>query len=296
MNNTLTIRLKKDNDAGTHSIDAGYEVRVNGEMRKRYLNDRLEVVEVSPKSDKGQKYDITLNSQNLWVKVIQLSGEGIDVAKIKQWAKEHPLLSKDGETSHALYSFAFNDEVVEETYEDDEEITEVRTKFGTLTDEEAQAVSVNFGYAPWGIDEKVLKNTLVGLKGGIITHNPAYRSEFLNSFDRIMDEHKLNFKSGVQCQVINLTADGVYTYNGEVLGSSEEQGILMLKQRKDLYSAISRDLTGKGKFFAPRAKVQEIKEQVKQEKELNELEEDFDNMDIATEGKVDRRRKKAETV
>lgn len=285
MNNTLTIRLKKSADSGTHTIDTGYNVKVGNETKKRYLNDRLEVIETSPKSDKGSKFDITLNATNLWTKIINLNGEGLDLVAIKGWAKDHPLFNKAGETGHALYVYEFSDEIIEEIFEDDEEITEVRTKFGTLEKEQVEAVSVNFGYAPWGVDEKSLKNALVGLKGGIITQNASNRSEFLHSFDSIMDEYKLNFKSAVQCGVINLTNEGVYTFNGEVLGSSQDQSVLMLKQRKDLYSAVSRDLVGKGKFFATKAKMDEVKEEVKQVKAEAKLAEDFEDMNIATKGK-----------
>lgn len=287
MQNKLTIAMRKSVDTGTHVPDAGYEIQTSEGKKKRYLNDRLEVVEVSPQSEKGVKFNLSMNSKNLWRVEIPIPENYPDIEKLKKWAAEHPQLAKNTQAdSGTLYVYEFSDEAITETYDDDDARLEAAAKYKSLTFEEKKTVAVNFGIAPWEIEEKELVNRMVGLSKGLITNTPSFRTEFLNNFDRmITDETKLNFKSGVQSNVIQHTNDGVYTIAGEVIGATEDNAVLTLRQRTDLYSILTRELVAKGRFITTHKKVQETKAAIAQEKKEEEFEVELEEMGVAPKPK-----------
>lgn len=287
MKNRLVIAMRKSVDTGTHVPDAGYEIQTSEGKKKRYLNDRLEVVEVSPQSEKGVKFDLSMNSKNLWRVEIIIPETYSDLDKLKKWAAEHPQLAKTTDANAGtLYVYEFSDEAITETYDDDDARLEAAAKFKSLSLEEKQTVAVNFGISPWELEEKELVNRMVGLSKGLVTNTASFRNEFLNNFDRmITDETRLNFKSGVQSNVIQHTSDGVYTIAGEVIGATEDNAVLTLRQRSDLYSILTRELVAKGRFITTHKKIQETKAAIAQEKKEEELEDELEEMGVSIQPK-----------
>ena len=289
-NNNLTLFLKNPTVNGTIVLDTAYEVTVNGEKKKRVLTEKGTVVEVSPKSEVA-KLEVILSPKNLWSYKINLDLEGKDKEALRKWVKESPYLSKEGSPDNTTFCYRFDDEVIEESSTTDEEKAEVYSKYKLLTEDERIAVSVHFGVPPFDVSEKELMNHLVGLSGGLITSSPELRNEFLNHLDRIFDEVALNFRCAVQEGVVSKSDSGVYTMNGEVLGSSLDASILLVKQREDLFSVIKRELTNKGKFLTTRKKGVENKQEQKKQEQKKAVEDELDGLEVAP-----KRGRKAETA
>lgn len=281
--NYLVITARNVDVRGTLICDSAYDTTVKGEKVKRVLTPKGEVVEVSPKSN-TEKLDIKLNPENLWKHSINLSLEGVDVEGIRKWAKEHPQMDKLGIDGSSPFVYTIDDEIIEEASVSYEEKVEVYSKFNLLDSDQRKSVSVHFGLDPWELSEKELVMRLVGQEG-LVSSDEKLRREFLHNMDRIFDEVSLNMRSAVQCGIITVTKDSVYVFNGEVLGSSVESSVLMLKQREDLYSAIRRELKGKGKFLTTQDKKQEYKEQEIKEKKQEAVEAELDDLEVPVKPK-----------
>jgi len=278
-NNKLSLFLKNPIANGTVYLDAAYEIMVAGEKKKRVLTPKGEVVEVSPKST-IEKKDIVLNSQNLWTYTIDLSLEGVNSDDVRSWVKENPSISKIGSPDNTVFCYRFDDESVEESFTEDEEKADVYSKYSTLDDEQRTAVAIYFGVSPFELSEKELKNHLVGLSNGLITNDKNFRAEFLNRLDRIFDEKSLNIRCAIQNGIINKSDGNIYTMQGEVLGSSLDAAILLVKQRDELYAVIERELTAKGKYLTTTAKKKEVTQEQEKAVKQQKIDEDMDDLGI----------------
>jgi hypothetical protein len=279
-NNRVSLFLKNPIANGTVYIDAAYDVTVSGEKKKRVLTPKGEVVDVSPKST-VEKKDIALNSQNLWTFTIDLSLDGVNADDIRSWVKENPNISKEGSPENTFFVYRFDDESIEESFTEDEEKAEVFSKYGLLDEEQQTAVAIYFGVSPFNLGEKELKNHMVGLSNGLITNDKNHRLEFLNKLDRIFDEVSLNVRCAIQQNIINKSDNNIFTIQGEVLGSSLDAAILVVKQRDEIYAIIERELKAIGKYLTTTVKAKQVKEEhakaVKQEK----IESDLEDLGIA---------------
>jgi len=291
-NNKLSLFLKNPIANGTVYLDAAYEIVVAGEKKKRVLTPKGEVVEVSPKSN-IEKKDIVLNSQNLWTYTIDLSLEGANSDDVRKWVKENPSISKIGSADNTVFCYRFDDESIEESFTEDEEKADVYSKYSTLDEEQTTAVAIYFGVSPFDLSQKELKNLLVGLTNGLITNDKNYRAEFLNRLDKIFDEKSLNIRCAIQNNIINKSDGNIYTLQGDVLGSSLDACILVMKQRDDLYAIIERELKALGKYLTTASKRKEIKQEQEKAVKQQKIEDDMDDLGIEPPKKG---RQKAEAI
>lgn len=280
-NNKLSIFLRNPNGVeGTTILDSGYEfVNEKGEKQKRILTDKKEVKEVDVKSGGASKIDIILNSKNMHMWQMDIT-EHMDVESIKKWASNHSQLGLIDDNKSTTFVYRFDDEVVKNTHDNDEQRVEVYAKYNTLDKDQRNAVAIHFGVSFWDKSESELKNELVSLDGGIISGIKAAREEFLERIDIIMDEVSLNFKCAVLNNIITTTNDNVYMLNGEMLGASQEGAISMLKQRDELYAVIKRELTGKGKYLTTNANKKAMKQDAEKAERQGAFESDLDDLGI----------------
>ena len=263
--NNLRIFLRNaDGVYGTRPIDAAYHFRTeDGKMLKRVLSDTGAVNDIDVEKQ-VKKMPIELNKNNGYSFEVDVNRTGIKAEDIKKWAQGHPDLGLWDDNSGTDYIYSFDDDVVNGDFESDDEKFEVFQKYSVLDADQRNAIAVYFGVEPWDSNEKELRNALVGFDGGIIATDKDARQDFLSNLDVIFDNRSLNFQSAVMCGVVGETNDGVYTLNGEVLGSSRSASIGMLIQRPELFSIIERELKKNGKFIYINAESQAVKkEQVK---------------------------------
>jgi hypothetical protein len=90
----------------------------------------------------------------------------------------------------------------------------------------------------------------------------------------------LNFKSALLANLIIRSVDNVLLYQGQVLGSSEEQAIATILKRDDLYSLICRDLKGQGKLIETASQRKENKLVEENKIKVDKKEKEFSNLGI----------------
>jgi hypothetical protein len=253
---------------GNLQMDAGYNILVDGKKLKRCLTDSGEIVEVSEKAD-VKKALIEFNTDNAYTWRINIGRPGIKRDDIIKWISSHPESTdstgfriNENQTGAPLYEYTITAEVVKNVEEEDNQKAEVFAKFNLLDDEQRKSVAIHFGVSPWGFERGELRNYLVGFSEGIITDSAEYRKEFLERIDKIMDNITLNIKSGILSGVINDTGN-VLILDGEVIGSTVEEAVAVLRQRQDLFSHLERALVKEGKFIVPQGRVEAQKQEAK---------------------------------
>lgn len=249
MENYLRITLRNVNSVnGVRPIDMAYQFRdEKGSTKKKTLDDKGQV-SVSDVDAKIKKMPVELNKDNAYSFEFNMGKEGLDVPAIKEFIKGHIELGTPTENMSSDYIYSFDDDVVNNQYEEDEQKMEVFSAYKVLERDQQNAIAVYFGVEPWGVEESELRNRLVGLNNGVITTSKESRADFLNNLDRIFDAKVLNFQSAVLCGVISMPHPEVYSLNSEVLGSSREAAIANIQQRPELYAVIERELKRVNKF------------------------------------------------
>lgn len=253
----ITIR-NMSNIYGKRVIDAEYAYRDSHDKQvKCVLSDNGTVHNVD--IDKPIKaMPIILESSNAYTFDFDIDKESVDKKAIKKWAENHPDLGPMGYASSSEYIVVFDDEVIDNTYEDDDEKYDVFSKFKVLNTDQRNGICVHFGIEPWDLSERELRNKLVSFETGIIILDKECRLDFLKNIDTLFNPITLNFQSAVLCGVIGGSDSGVYTLNGEILGSSKESSIAVIMQRPELFSIIERELKKKGKFIYSESQAKEI--------------------------------------
>lgn len=255
--NKLIITAKKaDTITGKRIIDAAYEY-YDAEKNKtmmRALLDNGDVVEVE-RTKEVKKALLELNRDNMYSIEIELGKTGISDEKVKRWVENHPdfedaLGIKGERRSDSLYTYTITGEVLEATFNDDDEKAEVFDKYKAMGEAEQKGIAIYFGVEPWRLEEKELRNALVGFSTGVISSDRKNRLEFLNHVDAIFDYKELNIQSGIMCGAI-INEDGVYTLEGVSLGRTKEYAVATLAERTDLYNILERKLKERGRYLAP---------------------------------------------
>ena len=256
----ITIR-NMSNIYGKRVVDAEYAfINDDGKQVKCVLSDNGTVHTVD--MDKViKRMPIELDRNNAYTFDYDIGRESLDKKAIKKWAANHPDLGPANYTSESEYVIVFDDEVIDNTYEDDDEKYDVFSKFKVLDANQRNGISVHFGIEPWDLNERELRNRLVSFDSGIITTDKDCRNDFLNNIDTVFNPITLNFQAAVLCGVIGGSESGVYTLNGEVLGSSKEACIAVLMQRPELFSIIERELKKKAKFIYTKSEAKTISQE-----------------------------------
>ncbi len=255
--NKLIISAKHaDRITGKRMIDAAYEYYDEDKNKTmlRALLDNGDVVEVD-RSKEVKKALLELNRDNMYSIEIELGKTGISDEKVKRWIENHPdmedALGLTGvRRSDSLYLFTITGEALEATFNDDDEKSDVFDKYKSMNEVEHKGIAIHFGVEPWKLDERELRNALVGFSTGVISCDRTKRVEFLNHVDAMFDYKELNIQSGILCGVI-VNEDGVYTLEGVSLGKTKEYASATFAERSDLYSILERKLKERGRYLAP---------------------------------------------
>jgi hypothetical protein len=255
--NKLIISAKNaDRITGKRMIDAAYEY-YDSEKNKtlmRALLDNGDIVEVE-RTKEVKKALLELTRDNMYSIEIELGKKGISDEKVKRWVENHPdmedALGLTGvKRSDSLYLFTITGEQLEATFNDDDEKAEVFDKYKAMSEAEHKGIAIHFGIEPWRLDDRELRNALVGFNTGAISVDRAKRTEFLNHVDAIFDYKQLNVASAILSGVI-VNEDGVYTLEGISLGKTKEYAVATFNERSDLYSILERKLKERGRYLAP---------------------------------------------
>ena len=286
-NELIIVPADFANLSGSLFMDASYYFN-NPETKdrmKRVLLDSGDVVEVDENKE-VRKADVVFNSDNNYSYRINLDKKGYDVKALIRFVAEHPeMADSTGIKPLALggvrrFLYTITSESVNNDYETDKSKSEVYTSYNLLNRAEKESVAIYFGVSPFEFDDKELTNAMVGFTSGNISCDATRREEFITRRDTIFDPKVLNFKSALLANLIVRSVDNVLLYQGQVLGSSEEQAIATILKRDDLYSLICRDLKGQGKLIETAAQRKENKLVEENKIKVDKKDKEFSNLGI----------------
>jgi hypothetical protein len=276
-------------DGGKLMLDTSYYIEKDNKRFKRYLSDTLAVIEIDERSEREKerngvipipKFDAYFDKENGYCITIPLMN-GVNRENVINWAKGHKdsltdiLLITNDKQANTQFVFTITDEVVANSNKVNKEMAEIYSRFSLLEESQKQTVSLNFGVSPFDLDEEELTNVLVSFSNGIITQNADNRKEFLEGFDKMFDQLKVNIKAGVIYNCIKKDEFNVFTLEGTVLGRSENEVYSVLTAREDLRSQLKRDLVRLGKYIETSdesTKSQFIKEKEDKKKSISDKE------------------------
>jgi hypothetical protein len=220
--------------------------------KKRILTDTLDVVEVDDKQ-KPNKLSVVLEEKNNYQFVIDLDAFGDDtnaIEKIKKFFAEHPQFTDVLEKTNADVKFIYTitKDVVNKIQASTKEINKALNLLYSLTEDEKKVVAISFGINPYELTEEDIDAELGGFPTGLFVSSEKHREEFINNYKTMFDQLMINVKVAIQNNILT-DSDGVYEYGNKLLGKSDKEVYLTLKENKDIENAIVRQLKEQQVYF-----------------------------------------------
>jgi len=248
---SITTKEKVEPTA-KRSLQAEYDIFLEGRKMKRCLLDNLDVVEVD-RSKEVKLLPMPLIKANGFTFELPIPSDPKARKKIvEDFMGNHPFAydfsgkySKPEDRPIATCIFTVSDELLTVLNNTDKEKVKAFQTFSSLNLDEKRAIAIYFGEKAYELDEEEIDRTMISLDKGIITTIEENRKIFNERLETMFDKKEINIKIA---QAYNaLTTDGsVYMVRGRILGSTFSEIVQAVTNQEDLYNLIIQEMMEKG--------------------------------------------------